>query len=303
MIGGCGSVGGPDKCALKVPGILDETSLATSQFSFILQNSNTLSGGGSIPRLEYSSSEVNAVWLGGGSVIGVTRKRPEFVYRQLTETNIFQRCQNVISLEVELNTMLTANSKLNVSGFKASLSDSGEILLGGPNGSLFTGTFDNPAGTLILQVKREIPESVSRTEIPGIGQMSNIANKIPANARLNVTFTLLNPMQRQDSQKFSIGATLESPSTNIPGRPKCKESTILVFGSRLDVPAIPMDEANVFQAQESLRFTTKLIGESTKVNWGINTIKITLISPSILPPETLVTLTGFETPIPNVGKA
>jgi len=281
MMGGCQSVGGVENCALKVPGVFDYSSLGTNSFSFIVQNTLLLNAGDSNPSIQYVSKEVTTQVVNTQSLpIGRAIEVPGLEHGRLTERTSIRRIENEIMLDIRFNVMLAATSMITMSGFRGSLTPSGPLPLTGLHGSKFTGSFDQSNGLIYLNVKAD-------------------TDRIPAKTNIDIKFVLLNPQSQQSPPVFQIKAILIPPAKLRANRQVCAEKIIMYFGQTRQTALIPVSDTKLFEASTALSFSTKIIRESTKVNWGINTISIELIAPAPLPIDTVITLTGLATPIPS----
>jgi len=279
MMGGCQSVGGIDNCALKVPGVFDYTSLGTNSFSFIVQNTLLINAGDNTPSIRYISQEVTTSNVQTLSfAIGRATEGPGLEHARLLELTAIQRVQNEILLDVRFNVMLPAKSMITISGFRGSSTPSGSLSLTGLHGSLFTGTFDAPNGLIYLNV---IPDSA----------------RIPAKTNVDIKFVLLNPQSRQSPPVFQIKAVFVPPAKQLANRQACAAKTIMYFGTSRQMPLVRVPDARLFEGGFALSFSTKIIRESTKVNWGINTLSIELVAPVLLPVGTVITMSDLATPI------
>ena len=291
FLGGCtrATAAVPGDCAIPDQGVHDYTHLSTVTFSFTLKNALAVNAGSNFPSFEYQSSEVSVprTLIGGGIAgVGKTTASPAFTRHQVSQSTNVNGVPNVISLNISLNVVAHQGSVISVTGLVSSRTPSGSLTLSGPSSPRFatTSEWNKDTGVFMFYVG------------PGEG--------IPANDDIQVSFTVENPETPLETPTVaSIGASLISPSLGsfVSGSPSILPQ-VENLGLAIQVAATPLEPVQVpnvpatsiFNGAVSPEFIVRSIWESTRVNFAINTIVVTLVSNVALPASSQITISDLN---------
>lgn len=265
--------------------------------SFLLTNRRNVAAGQAIPSIEASTGTEEDMNLNllfnrlqiGGPPLNTADQSPRFEAARIVQNSTIAGGYNNLSLSFTVTTNLLNNaravSSIVISGLVGTQTQTSSSLpIYGADAQLFqgrSGIWQRSDGSLTLTVA------------PGAA--------VVAGYNVQLSIVIINPEQQQAAARPTITAivTYKYAAQKFgPSEDELEDVSqvdSLARAPPLLLPQLPVQGSGLLTGATKSGFTTKIIHESTQVNFASNLLTVTLESNIVLPAGAVIELTGFRT--------